>query len=270
MRRFRNPIWFAAALVAVLAMAVTPGRAQAMPTTFVGHVDVGPYAALLLPVETRDLAPYVPEGFRIVEAGGRTSLIISFGPWTNISADLEGGASLHDAGPFWEADYLVPTYGPEGGSPEDGGVLGLWRLAGSSVLPAALGTLGVTCATPTKACHVPAMTGSVTTSPAATTLQISVPWETSPHTMSATYVPTTLPCAFCNPALVGWHLGARGRVKETVFWSDFPKGAITGLGTGTVYAPKGTPLYEILGDQEQATAAVVVLGAHLDGVFELM
>lgn len=235
--------------------------------------DLPAYAVILLPVDREDVAPYVPAGFRIIEVDGETAISLEVALFENTSVDFENGTSQEDPARFPYSALALGTYGPEGSGFDSGGVLYSWRLAGAPIFPTAMAHLGVNCGggkpTQTRMCHVPQLTVGIETTATEITVDANVPWGFSPYSASASFVPTTLPCAVCVP-LSGWHAGSRGIVREDVVFSDFPDSAMIGVGTGSVRAAPGSPLFHILGGREQATGQAVLLRVHIDADFTLL
>lgn len=260
----------------VCSTAVAPmARAEDLALSAVGHIDLLPFAVIMIPVDAEDVAPFVPAGFELVDVNGKTSLFVDVGLFENTSFEFDNGSSLQDPAQFSYAELFVPTYGPEGSS--DSGLVGLWRLASAPILPVALARLGVGCGGSelprTTACHVPQLNVVTHTSPTQTTVEASVPWGYSPYAVSASFVPTSLPCAACIPPIPAWHLGSRGLMREDIVWGSYPDTAIVGMGFGTIeVAHSESPLSDMLGDPEEGEAtgpAILLRAPNAQGIFAL-
>jgi hypothetical protein len=266
--------WLFITLVFVFTTAVVPAaNPETSPNSFEAHTDLPAYAVILLPVDREDVAPYVPAGFRIVEVDGETAISLEVALFENTSFDFENGASQEDSARFPYSALALGTYGPEGSGFDSGGVLYSWRLAGAPIFPAAMAHLGVHCGggepTQSRICHVTELTVEMETSATEISVHANVPWGFSPYSVSASFVPTTLPCGVCLPPLSGWHAGSRGIVREDVVFSEFPDSAMIGVGSGTVRAVPGSPLFHILGGQGEARGLAILLRVHIDAAFTL-
>lgn len=248
-------------------------RKHEASTSFEGHVDLPVFAIVALSVDRGDVAPYVPAGFRTVDVGGKTTIFVGLALFENTSVDFNNGTSRRYPEQFAYSDLAMATYGPDGSSPDAGGLLYVWRHAAAPIFPNAMARLGVDCggAHPpqTRVCHLPRLTVGVQTSLAETRTEANVPWGFSPYSVSASFLRTALPCAVCLP-IPAWHSGSRGFVREDGVFSNFPDSAIIGVGTGSVRASPGSPLFHILGGRERASGQAVLFRVHIDAEFTLL
>lgn len=229
--------------------------ASIAPVTVEGDFS---FAFIMLGVSADDLRPYVPQRFASFGTGGSASAIVGAITFTNVTVD---GVTIPDF--EWSELMAYPSGDPGNPIPTARGYY-IWRLSNRAEIVEGLGGVGLGCGgRSTFLCHVPQLSVGETTADAALRVAADVPWAYSPYSMSSTFADVFAPVGIPDPLARAWLRGTFGIVREDVHGSHHR----TALGVGSVRAPRGTPLFRILGRRTEARGPAMLWRTHFVATF---